>query len=43
MIDAGYRVLIYGYDPDDSESQKRCVVMEMYKAMISAREEGASR
>ena len=43
MIDAGYHVLIYEYEPDDSESQKRRVVREMYKAMISAREEGASR
>lgn len=43
MIDAGYRVLIYGYDPDDSESQRRLVVKEMYKAMTLAKQEGTSR
>lgn len=43
MIDAGFEVLIYRYDPDESEPSRREVVREMYKAMTLARSADASR
>lgn len=40
MIDAGFRVLAWRYDPDADDALCRQVVTEMYTAMMMARSAG---
>lgn len=42
MIDAGFSVLSFEYDPDESEPSRRAVIAEMYKAMRAVKLADAS-
>jgi hypothetical protein len=42
MIEAGFSVLSFRYDPDACDRDRRAVVRDMYRAMILARPEDSA-